>query len=88
MFFVNQTIKILQNPKYYIEPDTVTTCCTCIRFNKFKARKKKMVARANPRDAARLNDWKEFNTYYGNEAPPVFEHIIVDNSKDLGKNNL
>jgi len=48
-------------------------------------RKKRMVKRANPRDAAKLKNWKGFNTYYGNEAPPVFEHIIVDNSKDLEK---
>ena len=40
MLFVNQTIKILKNLKYYLQPDTGTTCCTCIRFNKFKTREK------------------------------------------------
>lgn len=48
-------------------------------------RKKRMLQRANPRDATKLENWTNFNSYYGDEKPPVFEHIIVDNSKDLEK---
>jgi dephospho-CoA kinase len=50
-------------------------------------RKKRMLKRANPRDSAKFKNWKNFNTYYSNEEPPVFEHIIIDNSKDLEKTN-
>lgn len=43
-------------------------------------RKKRMMMRADPRDAAKFKNWHEFNAYYGNEDPPVFDHIRVDNS--------
>lgn len=46
-------------------------------------RKERLIRRANPRDAAKLKDWDDFNTYYGDEAPPVFRHKWIDNSTEL-----
>jgi len=40
LLFVNQTIKTLQNLKYYLHPDTGTTCCTCIKVTNFRQEKK------------------------------------------------
>ena len=52
-------------------------------YCKPEIRKKRMLTRANPRDSVKFKNWNKFNTYYGNEEPPVFEHILVDNSEDL-----
>ncbi len=48
-------------------------CKPQIRYNRLKLRN-------NSRDLNKLQDWKEFNKYYGAESPPAFEHIFIDNS--------
>ena len=45
-----------------------------------EARKRRLENRGNPRDLAKLREWKSFNQYYGDESPPVFEHVLIDNS--------
>ncbi|RLB93849.1 MAG: ATP-binding protein [Deltaproteobacteria bacterium] len=48
-------------------------------------RKKRMLQRANPRDTGKFANWHTLNTYYDDEKPPLFKHILVDNSKELEK---
>lgn len=43
-------------------------------------RKDRMSQRASARDQSKLEDWKSYLLYYGEEKPPVFEHILIDNS--------
>lgn len=43
-------------------------------------RYERMRKRKSVRDQAKLNDWNSFNKYYGEETPPLFEHIFVDTS--------
>lgn len=46
-------------------------CDPAIRFRRMKDR-------ANPRDASKLEDWHEHESYYGKQDPPRFRHIAVD----------
>ena len=41
-------------------------------------RHKRMIARGEPRDLPKLKDWETFLAYYGDEAPPVFEHVSIN----------
>ena len=43
-----------------------------------EVRKHRLAHRGNARDLAKLNDWENYTQYYGNESPPVFEHVLVD----------
>jgi predicted kinase len=43
-------------------------------------RRSRLARRGNARDLAKLNDWENYIQYYGDENPPVFEHILVDGS--------
>ncbi|MEZ5535784.1 MAG: ATP-binding protein [Thiolinea sp.] len=42
-----------------------------------EVRKQRMIERGNPRDAGKLADWGEYVSYYGDEEPPCFEHVLV-----------
>lgn len=44
-------------------------------------RRQRMIERNNPRDAAKFDHWDELTAYYRDEAPPVFDHILIDTSK-------
>jgi dephospho-CoA kinase len=44
-------------------------------------RKQRLVQRGNPRDLAKLQDWENYIQYY-EERQPVFEHVLVDGSKN------
>jgi predicted kinase len=41
-------------------------------------RRQRLMDRGNARDRAKLADWENFLRYYGDESPPVFEHVLVD----------
>lgn len=41
-------------------------------------RRERLVQRGNARDRAKLQDWENHVQYYGDELPPVFEHVLVD----------
>lgn len=41
-------------------------------------RRHRLAHRGNARDLAKLNDWENYIQYYGDESPPVFEHVLVD----------
>ena len=43
-------------------------------------RRHRLALRGNARDLAKLNDWENYIQYYGDESPPVFEHVLVDGS--------
>ena len=43
-------------------------------------RRRRLARRGNARDLAKLNDWESHIQYYGDESPPVFEHVLVDGS--------
>jgi len=43
-------------------------------------RRSRIEKRANLRDLAKLREWKESSQYYGDESPPVFKHVYIDNS--------
>jgi len=47
-------------------------------------RKQRLARRGNARDLAKLNDWENYIQYYGNESPPVFEHVLVDGTNPEG----
>jgi hypothetical protein len=44
-------------------------------------RRERLAKRANPRDASKLKDWDNYISYYGDEQPPVFEHVYADSSR-------
>ena len=41
-------------------------------------RRQRLQRRANVRDLAKLADWEKHVDYYGDEPPPVFDHVLVD----------
>ena len=43
-------------------------------------RRRRLARRGNARDVAKLNDWENYIKYYGDESPPVFDHVLVDGS--------
>jgi predicted kinase len=43
-------------------------------------RRRRLAHRGDARDLAKLNDWANYIQYYGDESPPVFEHVLVDGS--------
>jgi predicted kinase len=47
-------------------------------------RRHRLARRGNARDLAKLNDWENYIQYYGDESPPVFEHVLVDGSNPEG----
>jgi predicted kinase len=44
-------------------------------------RRSRLANRGDTRDLAKLEDWEIYIRYYGDERPPVFEHVPVDGSK-------
>jgi predicted kinase len=45
-------------------------------------RKKRLASRGDARDMAKLEDWDNYIQYYGDENPPVFEHVLIDGSRN------
>ena len=43
-------------------------------------RRNRLMARANPRDRAKLENWTDYLQYYGKETPPRCEHVLIDSS--------
>lgn len=43
-----------------------------------EVRKTRLASRGDERDKAKLDNWEEYIRYYGDEKPPVFEHVSVD----------
>lgn len=43
-------------------------------------RRQRMIRRNSVRDESKLTDWENINIYYGDEQPPLFEHVFVDTS--------
>lgn len=43
-------------------------------------RKRRMEQRNNPRDIFKLKDWPNHIKYFGDESPPVFEHVLINTS--------
>ena len=41
-------------------------------------RRQRLSDRGDERDRAKLDDWAQYIQYYGDEHPPVFEHVPVD----------
>ncbi len=41
-------------------------------------RRQRLAVRGDARDRAKLEDWDRYVEYYGEEHPPVFEHVLVD----------
>ena len=41
-------------------------------------RRQRLGIRGNERDLAKLQDWDNYIKYYGEEHPPVFEHVLID----------
>ena len=41
-------------------------------------RRQRLSDRGDARDRAKLLDWDRYIKYYGDEQPPVFEHVLVD----------
>ena len=49
-----------------------------------EVRRRRLAHRGDARDLAKLNDWDNYIQYYGNENPPVFDHVFVEESKPEG----
>jgi predicted kinase len=49
-----------------------------------ETRRHRLARRGTARDLAKLNDWENHIQYYGDESPPVFEHVLVDGSNPDG----
>ena len=49
-----------------------------------ETRRRRLAHRGNARDYSKLNNWENYIQYYGDESPPVFEHILVDGSNQEG----
>jgi hypothetical protein len=47
-------------------------------------RRSRLIRRGNVRDLAKLSQWTNYIQYYGDESPPVFEHVHVDGSSPEG----
>ncbi len=45
-------------------------------------RRNRMIERNSKRDKAKLQNWDEVNSYYGDEEPPLFKHFFIDTSKE------
>ena len=43
-------------------------------------RRDRLARRGNARDLAKLSNWENYIQYYGDESPPVFEHVLIDGS--------
>lgn len=41
-------------------------------------RRHRLRVRGNDRDREKLQDWDRYISYYGDEQPPVFDHVLVD----------
>jgi len=41
-------------------------------------RRQRLAVRGDARDRAKLENWDRYIKYYGDEYPPVFEHVLVD----------
>ena len=41
-------------------------------------RRQRLAVRGDARDRAKLEDWDRYIKYYGDECPPVCEHVLVD----------
>jgi predicted kinase len=41
-------------------------------------RRQRLILRGSDRDQAKLQEWDRYLQYYGEESPPVFEHVLVD----------
>jgi predicted kinase len=41
-------------------------------------RRTRLANRGDARDLAKLEDWDNYVRYYGDEIPPVFDHVAVD----------
>lgn len=48
-----------------------------------EVRRQRLVKRGDARDQAKLRAWEQYIRYYGEECPPVFEHVLI-NGADLG----
>ena len=45
-------------------------------------RRQRLSVRGDERDLAKLQDWDNYIKYYGDENPPVFEHVLVESVSD------
>jgi len=52
-----------------------------------ETRKQRLTDRGDTRDLAKLRDWENYVQYY-EENPPVFEHVLIDNSKNKSNSTL
>jgi len=43
-----------------------------------ETRKQRLAERGEARDLAKLRNWEEYIQYYGEDSPPVFEHVLID----------
>ena len=43
-----------------------------------EVRRQRLAERGEARDLAKLRDWENYIQYYGDESPPVFEHVLID----------
>ncbi|MFZ5821585.1 MAG: AAA family ATPase [Chloroflexota bacterium] len=48
-----------------------------------EVRRQRLAERGDARDLAKLRAWEQYVQYYGEERPPVFDHVLVDGA-DLG----
>lgn len=54
-----------------------TTSCVFLHCDP-ELRKRRLIERGNPRDAAKIENWEEHLSYYNTPSRPAYSHIAVD----------
>jgi len=74
--------KEIKDPRWPSKLNAVLGCSIDVHYVQcaHEIRRYRLARRGNARDLAKLDDWENYIKYYGDENPPVFEHVLVDGS--------
>ena len=76
--------KEIQDPNWPAKLSTELGCPIEVHYVRCppEIRRQRLAVRSKDRDLAKLQDWDRYIEYYGEETPPVFEHVLVDGAPD------
>jgi len=72
--------KEIQDPDWLAKLSTELDSLVEVHYVQCPAeiRRQRLAVRGDARDRAKLEDWDRYVKYYGDEHPPVFDHVLVD----------
>ena len=72
--------KEIQEPDWPVKLSSELGCAVEVHYVQCppEIRRQRLAVRGDARDLAKLADWDRYIEYYGEEHPPVFEHVLVD----------